>query len=432
MLQNQPMPGKIRAHPIQRLVGQRVRSGRRPSRFCASALILITLAGCATPPRHRVPNDLVARAQVIGFPGVRDFGDSFSPTLQASLVESIRQSRLPGSNQGVDDSGPREILALSGGGADGAFGAGLLCGWSAAGTRPTFALVTGISTGALIAPFAFVGSGADAALKRVYTTISTKDIYREKSMLEALISGDSLLDNRAMVELIAREVDEAMLSAIAGAHRRGRRLFVGTTNMDTGTFVIWDMGAIAASGRSDALDLFRAVMRASSAIPLAFPLVRFSVEADGQAFDEMHSDGGVTAQVFLNGFALELRQAEHEVGAAPRPARLYVIRNGQIASSWNLILQKNAGPPALTTKGLIGAAILGDLYRIYTIAGRQGIDFNLACIPGDYVPAARESFDRIEMNRLFDLAFEAARTGYRWKQLPPGLRATPVESAHAR
>lgn len=426
------MPDRVSAHPVKSVVEHLVRRRQwRSSQFCTGALILITIVGCAAPARNRVPPELVASAEVVGFPGVRDFGDRFSSTLQASLVESFRQDRANSMNGG-NDSGPRNILALSGGGADGAFGAGLLCGWTAAGTRPTFAVVTGISTGALIAPFAFLGSDTDAALERVYTTISTEDIYREKSLLEVLLTGNSLLDNDAMAELIVREVHEAMLSAIGAAHRQGRRLFVGTTNMDTGTFVIWDMGAIAASGQAGALDLFRAVMLASSSIPVAFPLVQFPVETVGEVFDEMHGDGGVTSQVFLYGFTLNLRQAEREAGAATRPTRLYIVRNGQIASSWSLMLQKRADPGASHTKGLIGAAVLGDLYRMYTLALREQIEFNLAYIPDDYVPAGRESFDRIEMNRLYDLGFEAARNGYRWQQLPPGLRAMPVQTAHAR
>jgi hypothetical protein len=391
--------------------------------WALACLPVLVLVGCATPARNAVPKELASEAQIPGLPDVRDWGDRFSPVLQRSLVQSIHQARASDPRGDGDETEAVSVLALSGGGADGAFGAGFLCGWSAAGTRPTFKLVTGISTGALMAPFAFLGSEYDETLRTAYTTITTRDVYRERSLFEILLSPECLADTRPLARVIARQVDETVFAAIAAAHRQGRRLLIGTTNLDAGKLVIWDMGAIAASGQPGALELFRKVMLASAALPVAFPPVYLEVEANGRRYEEMHVDGGLVAQVFFYGFTLNLPAAAQEAGVSRNgPVRLYVLRNGQLANSWKLTLPRLLPIADRTINGLIGAQAVGDLYRIYTIATRDGIEFNLACIPDDYVPAASESFDRAEMNRLFNLAFELARAGYAWHKLPPGLR----------
>ena len=246
-------------------------AGRAWTARAAGLAMLLVAGGCAAPHRDAVPKELADQAQLPGFPDVRDWGDRFSPALQRSLVQSIHQARAIHPQGVADESGAVNVLALSGGGANGAFGAGFLCGWSASGHRPPFKLVTGISTGALQAPFAFLGSEYDETLRTAYTTITTKDVYRERSLLDILFNAESLADTRPLAQTIARQVDEKVLAAVAEAHARGRRLFVGTTNIDAGKLVIWDMGAIAASGQPGALDLFRRVMLASAAIPVAFP-----------------------------------------------------------------------------------------------------------------------------------------------------------------
>jgi predicted acylesterase/phospholipase RssA len=195
-------------------------------------------------------------------------------------VGSIRQelAAQPGKPAGVFATPTVDILAISGGGADGAFGAGLLCGWTKHGDRPRFKLVTGVSTGSLIAPFAFLGPEYDARLKEVYTTISTKNIYQVRSLLKMLRS-DSIADTWPLAELAAKSMDDDLLRAIAAEHQKGRRLFVGTTNLDAQRLVIWDMGAIAAIGTPEAFKLFRRILLASAAIPVMFPPIYLEVEA---------------------------------------------------------------------------------------------------------------------------------------------------------
>ena len=239
---------------------------------------------------------------------------SHSENLEQSAIESIRQEMA--ANHGKLEP-EANFLALSGGGGDGAFGAGILCGWTAAGTRPRFKLVTGISTGALIAPFAFLGPEYDARLKEAYTTMSDKDIYTVTSVVTLVLNLgkiEAAASTKPLAELLERLIDENMLRAIAAEHNKGRRLLVGTTQLDAQRLVIWNMGAIAASYHPDALKLFRQVLRASASIPVAFNPVYIKVKAAGQEYDEMHVDGGVKAQVMLYGEAINLFTTGKKLG----------------------------------------------------------------------------------------------------------------------
>jgi predicted acylesterase/phospholipase RssA len=163
-----------------------------------------------------------------------------------------------------------ELLSVSGGGENGAFGAGLLCGWSAQGTRPVFELVTGVSTGALIAPFAFLGSSYDPQLRNVFTGHSPDDVLVNRSF-SAAIFDDAMADNSPLFRTISSYVNEAMLADIAAAYDSGRLLLLGTTDLDAQLPVIWNIGAIAKSSHPRALDTMRRIMLASAAIPGAFP-----------------------------------------------------------------------------------------------------------------------------------------------------------------
>ncbi len=201
-------------------------------------------------------------------------------------------------------------LALSGGGADGAFGVGMLVGWTEAATRPEFDVVTGISTGAMIAPFAFLGSSYDRTLKEAYTTHEPWTIVREGG-LSTILGEAALVDNSLLVGLIDQYVTPEVLSAVAREYRRGRRLYIGTTELDAQRPVVWDMGAIAIQGDANALRLFRKVLIASTSIPSVFPPVLFSVHRDGSTYDEMHVDGGVTREVFLFPGQFDLRKFDN-------------------------------------------------------------------------------------------------------------------------
>ena len=303
---------------------------RPEARFIVLALLaaLVFLSqGCmALQVRHPLPEHLLDQAQVADLPGIRAWGDTLSESLEQSAIESIRQEMA--ANHGKLEP-EANFLALSGGGGDGAFGAGILCGWTEAGTRPRFKLVTGISTGALIAPFAFLGPEYDAKLKEAYTTISDKDIYTVPSMLKLVLNLgriEGVASTEPLAELLERLIDDKMIQAIAAEHNKGRRLLVGTTQLDAQRQVIWNMGAIAASGHPDAPKLFRQVLRASASIPVAFNPVYIKVKAGGQEYDEMHVDGGVRAEVMLYEEALNLFTTKKKLGSPdtrPPPQALH-------------------------------------------------------------------------------------------------------------
>lgn len=381
-------------------------------------VLIMTLSGCAAlRPHSPPPQQVEALVRMPGMPEVRAWGDEFSPVFQKDLIESLRQEQRSGlfrEGETVD------ILAISGGGGDGAFGAGMLCGWSAAGNRPSFKLVTGISTGALTAPFAFLGPAYDDKLKKVYTTISSKDIFKLKSFF-GMVQTDAIALNDPLAKLTTEYIDEKMLKDIAAEHLKGRRLYIGTTALDAQRPVIWNMGAIAASGRSDTLELFRKIMIASAAVPVAFPPVYIPVEAGGNSYDEMHVDGGVTNQVFLYGPMLNLPAGRKILGYDQplRKPRVFVIRNTRIKSNWLAVkpVMRSIAPRSVAS--LIKAQGVGDIYRIYVITQRDGLDFNLAHIPDELDTNRSDEFNKQVMNVLFDTGYNLARYGYRWQKTPP-------------
>ena len=391
------------------------------------AILLMLAQGCATLRSHApLPPALENEVRVPGFPEeVRAWADQPSKILTRSAVESIQEEREAYGEEILQK--PVALLALSGGGDNGAFGAGVLCGWTQHGDRPRFKLVTGISTGALIAPFAFLGSEYDANLK-VYTMVTQEEIFRRKSLLTALWR-ESLADTRPLADLIAKYIDAPMLQAIAREHKKGRRLFIGTTQFDAQRLVIWNMGAIAASGHPEALQLFRQILLASASIPGFFPPQYFKVEAGGRRYEEMHVDGGTMAQVILYEAALKPfaeMESLMEVKLLGRPKVLYIIRNGPVKPTWDKVRPRLVPIASRAINTLIKAQGVGDLYRLMAFARRDRMDFNLAAIPGDFPPAPEDMFDQAYMNRLFDFAYETARNGYPWKKYPPFFEPEPI------
>ena len=386
-----------------------------------TALGLLLSAGCS-PTRNALPGELMEVAQPVGIPDVRAWGGRPSELFQRDFVESIRQVRSHSPTGLVDKSGWVNILALSGGGPDGAFGAGFLAGWTAKGERPSFKLVTGVSTGALIAPFAFLGPKYDETLKRFFTTTRTEDVIKPKPLIVALVGDDSLTDSSPLARLIEKTVTEEVIEEIARQHLRGRRLYILKTNLDARRAVVWNMGAIAASGKDGSLELFHRVMRASASIPVAMGPVYMPVEAGGKVYDEMHVDGGVTSEVFFYGFMLDLEAVARQAAVASEfKARIFIIRNSQLRVQHEQLEPRMLPIVSRAISSLIATQAIGDLYRIYTITQRDGIDFNLAYIPDSFVPAGEEMFDTKEMTRLYELGHQMAKKGYPWLKAPIGI-----------
>ena len=397
--------------------------------------LLLFVQGCALPSRlAAVPVQDMTRAEIPGIPNARYWVHTdVEPFVQDAIASAQREQAYLARTGHQGPLPPINFLAISGGGDDGAFGAGLLVGWSASGTRPEFKGVTGISTGALIAPFAFLGSEGDDALREVYTTISPANILKPRGLLAALID-DGLADNAPLLELISRYVNAELLTRIAREYQeKGRLLLIGTANLDAGRAVIWNMGAIAASADPRALDLFRKIMLASAAIPGAFPPVMIDVEVNGKPYQEMHVDGGTQAQVFLYPPRMFDLVRQQGVKVAPRARSVYIIRNARLDPSWLDVERSTLSIAGRAVSSLIQTQGVGDLYRIYLTAQRDGLDYNLAYIGADFNAEHKEDFDTAYMRALFDYGYQLARQGYPWRKAPPGLAvaknpdtATPV------
>ncbi|HUL06927.1 MAG TPA: patatin-like phospholipase family protein [Candidatus Acidoferrum sp.] len=367
-----------------------------------------------------VPKDQEAAAVVDGMEGIRYWQKSDLPLMIQDMGDAYR--RQVAAFDAAGNKGPLPManyLGISGGGEDGAFGAGLLCGWTAAGTRPEFTLVTGVSTGALSAPFAFLGPKYDKQLKDVYTTITAADVLEERGMLAGIFS-DALADNAPLRLLVEKYVTADLLQAIAAEHAKGRVLLIGTTNLDARRPVIWNIGKIAASGNPHALELVQKILVASAAIPAAFPPMMIDVEVNGKPYQEMHVDGGASAQVFVYPPALQLKALSAKAGIT-RERRLYVIRNSRLDPDWADTKRQTLTIAGRAVSSLIQNQGVGDLYRIYATAQRDGVDFNLAYIPPTFNVTLAEPFDQHYMNELFNVGYELGKTGYDWKKTPPGL-----------
>lgn len=355
----------------------------------------VTLQGCTTS-RKPVPAEHAASAKVADFPDVRFWEIDYAPDVNF-----------------VNGPADCSFLALSGGGSKGAFGAGFLNGWSAAGTRPEFKIVTGVSTGALIAPLAFLGSQYDDRLREGYTTITTKDILDRRGLLKfpvlAVMTGESIAGTRPLEKMIKAMITPQILEAVAQEHAKGRRLYIGTTNLDAQRLVAWDMGAIAKSGQPDAIDLFRKVMLASASIPGEFPPVYFTVELDGQRYDEMHADGGVIAGLFGYGPALF---DEPQISGR---CSLYILKNGKLDIEPQPVERSFFAIVGRSLETLMKAQSWNDMVRLYNQAQRDNVDFHYAAIPYDFVSEGEEMFDLEEMNRMYDLGYRIAVSDTPWQ-----------------
>jgi predicted acylesterase/phospholipase RssA len=405
-----------------------IRPNLKSTVFCLFAAAMLLLEGCSTTPARlpAVPPDLTARAEIPGMPGVRYTAGIDIPAFTEAAFQALKRERdyLAGHKGPMP---PAVFLAISGGGDNGAFAAGLLNAWTATGTRPEFKLVTGISTGALIAPFAFLGPKYDATLKEVYTTISPKDVLEPRSFLAGVLS-DGMADNAPLLRLTRKSVTEDLLKEIAAEYAKGRMLLVATADLDARRAIIWDMGKIASYGGPKALDLFVKVMVASASIPGGFPPMMIDVEVDGKLYQEMHVDGGIVAQVFAYPAGIRIKDEAASVGIN-RERKLYVIRNARLDTDWAQVERSTMSIAARAVASLIQSQGIGDLYRIYATAQRDDVDFNLAFIPASFNAPHKEEFDNDYMRALYDTGYNMALKGYPWVKAPPGFALPAAATA---
>ena len=389
----------------------------------ALALASMTLSGCAVVNmRNAPPNGLVAAQAVIpGIPAARFWGDK----IPQNVIAGIRAA-MPHAGPPAYHVSPRtgrltvDLLALSGGGGDGAFGAGLLAGWSARGSRPKFEIVTGVSAGAIIAPLAFLGPRYDRKLKKIWTKYSADDLVTT-NYVAGLLGGTALADTTPLANLIAKYVTRNFLREIAAAYRKGRLLLIGTTNLDAQRPVIWNMGEIAVSSSPHALALFRKVILASAAVPAAFPPVRIRVgDGNGNYFDELHVDGGVTKQVFIGPPQLDLRALD---GLYPSPPlrRVFIVKNGKLVPEFTPVQPNTIKISTRSIETLIKYQNKGDIYQIYRKARDAGAEFHLTAVPANFAVKNQHVWDTTYQAALYKTGFAMGRSGKAWTNRPTTL-----------
>ena len=378
--------------------------GRRSAivRLVPALFLALILAGCSTiGTRQPVPDVLFEQATVGMDSSLRFWGDEPAP-------DHVAQSILEGREKYAQArSGPPRYLTLSGGGHNGAYGAGFMLGWTARGDRPEFDVVSGISVGAMIAPMAFLGPEYDQRLLDVFAQLAV-DRDRGPGLVGALFGAPAIESNAPLVRAVEKLIDWNSVTAIAREHERGRRLFVGTTNLDAERPVIWDIGALAASRLPNRVDLIRQVILASAAIPGIFPPVMIDVSAGGARFDEMHVDGGVTQNVLLFSGTFDV------LAGRSANAELYVIYNGQVVpgvsatGTTTLDILSRAVPALLKYSGR------ADLNMLKTAAERQGIAFRVTAVDPAF-PDTLDIFPPTEwLAELFQHGYQAGLAG-QWR-----------------
>lgn len=361
---------------------------------------IIATSGCVLQ-RNPAPLASISEGRLPGFSNIRFWDVQYAAAVDINL----------------NDSSDCSFLALSGGGDKGAFGAGYLNGWTAAGTRPKFKIVTGISTGALIAPLAFLGSEYNDELTEGYTTIKRKDVVTTQGLLGfgimPVLFGESYASTEPLQNMIAGMIGQHELNMIAKEHAKGRRLYIGTTNLDAQRIVIWDMGAIASSGNPNALNLFTQVMLASASIPGAFPPVRFNVEIDGKMYDEMHVDGGVIVGIF--GYGSKFFKDAQDEGMC----KFYVIKNGKLDVEAKQVKRRVFSISKRSFSTLMKAQSWFDMLRLRDETEKDNVEFNYISLPYNYQSEGHEMFNVEEMKRLYDLGYTIATSDNPWqKELP--------------
>ncbi len=379
------------------------------------------LAACAPPSRGPAVRAAdVSRAFPLGIPHARFYadGDPAPMIAEATLAIERIKATLRAEGRPSQPIPPSSFLAISGGADNGAFGAGLINGWTTTGTRPEFRMVTGISTGALIAPFAFLGPSYDGQLREVYTELGPDSVFSRRAFTAALFS-DAMAGTRPLAETIDRYVDDRMLAAIGREYERGRLLMLGTTDLDAQRPVIWNIGAIAASGHPQALDLFRKILLATAAIPGAFPPVMIDIKVDGARYQEMHVDGGVNAQLFLYPGSFD-----PSLLPVRRRQTAYLIRNARLDSEHAEVERRTISIAGRAIGTMLQAAGYSDVALAYFLTKRDDVAYRLAFIGADFTERRGRPFEPAYMRALFDYGYAKARSGNPWHLVPPGLHTT--------
>jgi predicted acylesterase/phospholipase RssA len=378
----------------------------------------VLLPGCGR--RHCVPRELSERKYI----DLSAAADAHAPVGTGRLRE-IEAEFNRRAAAAAPPARPYHYLALSGGGLYGSFGVGVLAGWTESGTRPEFDAVTGISTGALMATFAFLGPGYDAALYDAMVGVTRRDLLAVQAPVRIPIT-DAIFNSRPMVRRIERYITPEVVAEVAAAHAAGRRLYIGTTNLDSRRLVLWDMGAIATRGTPEAVALYRKILLASASIPGAFPPVRVPVEVDGRRYEELHVDGGASDEVVFRPFMVaDLNRANGLPGAvAPAGSVLYVVNNGRLYSEPDCVSPRLFSLVSASLRSVIYGKTRDELYRIYLNCLETGVAFRATAVPEDFtVGAGGLAVSLDDQRRLYESGVAHGRVagaGEGWRDLPAG------------
>jgi hypothetical protein len=318
----------------------------------------------------------------------------------------------------------RTVLVLTGGGSYGAYPAGVLVGWTATGTRPNFDVVTGISTGAILGAFAFLGPSEDCELQKAYTTLRNEDVYQKRRLIPALLS-ESFADTAPLAKLIEKTATDERIKRFAIEHQKGRRFYVGTTDLDARRAVVWDMGAIASRDTPESRALFRKVLLASASIPGFFPPVRIPVTVDGRRYVERHIDGGTTSSMFFAPPWVPPAERENLPPGWLYDSDLYILVAGKMYPDPTPVKARAIAIASNAISTVIYDQTRSDLNKLFLLATVTGLKYHVSAIPRDLnSPLASTDFDPVEMTRLFNAGAQWSLSGMNWRVIPPGYQST--------
>ncbi|MCR9244650.1 MAG: patatin-like phospholipase family protein [bacterium] len=382
---------------------------------CACSFVGWLLTSCAWPARVFELEVDSGLDPLPGLPVVRAIDGRPNQAFQVSFDQAIAEfARTPVPADGTRDF---DMLVLSSGGVNGAFGAGVLTAWTERGDRPDFWTVTGVSVGALMAPFAFAGPEFDDRLEELFARISPADMHQEKGVISSVLFDESLMDNSPLRRSIARGVDMELMRAVAKRHREGRRCMVGSTYLDYGHFVVWDLGAIATVGTDKALELFRNVLTASAAIPVVYPPVRF---ATGER-EELHVDGAVIRPLFMpqnifNGYKSAERAG---IDWDDVEATMYVIHNGSLRPK-PVAVQRDTLDIATRTVTMMSYTMINEhVLHLFMLSQAWKAQFRFATMDyGDELNV--QDFTPDDTLELFEKGRELMTRSTPWQDSPPG------------
>ncbi|MCI0700559.1 MAG: patatin-like phospholipase family protein [Planctomycetia bacterium] len=372
----------------------------------AVPVVLAVLVGCSGPKCHHAPEPLVDRVWINRGP-VDDYHDA--DTVAVSGLASALQGAEPARSSGQ----PLNILCVSGGGKYAAFTAGALCGWTASGTRPVFDVATGVSSGATVAILAFLGPKYDDLLAATFTNLRRRDLFTWQPV-RGIITGSGLMSSRPLVKMLERQVNDELLADLCAAHMEGRRLFIATANILTRRVVVWDVGAIACSGRPDAAELVRKVILASCSIPGVVPPVEFDVMVNGVRYTELHADAGNLTQAFVR-----------TAGPIPAGSGIWILSAGKSHPNYLAKRPRILETMTAAVSATLYALFRADTMKLYTLCRVTRSRFRLLALPENFAGhSSSMAFIPAEARRMFWLGYQMA-IGGTWQTQPPDT--TPGE-----